>query len=317
MHAALVTSFDQPPHYADVAEPDLGPHEVVVEVLAAGLHPRVRSQADGSHYTSTDELPLIPGIDGVGRRGDGSLLYFVLPDTRFGTMAERVAVDARRAVELPADADPVLLAAAMNPAMSSWVALRRRVAFHAGQHVMILGATGNAGQLAIQVARQLGAAQVVAVGRGPALGLLPDLGADVVLPLDGDPRQVAADLGNAAADIDVVLDYLWGAPTANAIAPVVVGRTDSARSLDWVQIGSVAGPDITLPSAALRAANLRLLGSGQGSVSPAGILGELPELAELITTGAFAVHAEATPLSDVEKAWTAAPVAGNRVVLCP
>jgi NADPH:quinone reductase-like Zn-dependent oxidoreductase len=316
MRAALVTSFDQPPHYADVAEPDPGPHEVVVDVLAAGLHPRVRSQANGSHYTSTDELPLVPGIDGVGRRADGSLLYFILPDTRWGTMAERVAVDARRAVELPADADPVVLAAAMNPAMSSWVALRRRVAFAAGQRVMILGATGNAGQLAIQVARQLGAAQVVAAGRGPALGLLPALGADVVVLL-GDPHQAAADLGKAAADVDVVLDYLWGAPTANAIAPVVSGRTDSAKSLDWVQIGSVAGPDITLPSAALRAANLRLLGSGQGSVTPAGILAELPALAQLITTGAFTVHAEATPLSDVEKAWTTAPVAGNRVVLRP
>jgi NADPH:quinone reductase-like Zn-dependent oxidoreductase len=271
MHAAVVKSFDHPPRFEDFAEPTAGPHEVVVDVLAAGLHPRVRSQADGSHYTSTAELPLIPGIDGVGRRPDGTLIYFFLPDTRWGAMAERVAVDDRRALELPADADPVLLAAAMNPAMSSWVALRRRIQFRAGQQLMILGATGNAGQLAIQVARHLGAAQIVAAGRGPALELLPELGADVVVSLDGDPGQVAEELGHAAADVDVVLDYLWGTPTANALAPVITGRTDAAKSLDWVQIGSVAGPTISLPSAALRAANLRLLGSGQGSVSSAGI----------------------------------------------
>src|ERR1700755_2208744 len=105
MYAAGVTSFDPPPRYQQIATPPVaGEDELLVDVLAAGLHPRVRSQADGSHYTSTDELPLIPGIDGVGRRATATLLYFVLPDTRFGTMAERVAVDGRRAVELPADA---------------------------------------------------------------------------------------------------------------------------------------------------------------------------------------------------------------------
>ncbi len=62
-----------------------GKNEILVDVVAAGLHTRVRSQANGSHYTSTDELPLIPGIDGVGRLPDGQLVYFVAPDTSFGT----------------------------------------------------------------------------------------------------------------------------------------------------------------------------------------------------------------------------------------
>ncbi len=317
MHAAVVSRFDQPPRYQEFAEPEPGPHENVVDVLAVGLHPRVRAQADGSHYASTDELPLIPGIDGVGRRPDGKLVYFVLPDTRWGAMAERVAIDGRRAVELPAEADPVLLAAAMNPAMSSWVALRRRIHFQAGQQVMILGATGNAGQLAIQVAKHLGASHIVAVGRGQALDLLPELGADLVVPLERDPGQVAAELAEAAADIDVVLDYLWGAPTADALAPVVTGRTDSTKGLDWVQIGSVAGSTISLPSAALRAANLRLLGSGQGSVSTAGIVEELPALANLIATGALAIDVKAMRLSEVAQAWTTTPEAGKRVVIRP
>lgn len=166
MKAAVVTSFDTPPRYEDIDAPTPGgPADVVVDVVAAGLHPRVRSQADGSHYTSTDELPLIPGIDGVGRGPDRRLRYFVLPDTTRGSMAERTVVDERRSILLPEDADVIALAAAMNPAMSSWVALRRRLDFRAGQRVLVLGATGNAGRLAVQVARHLGASVVVAAGR--------------------------------------------------------------------------------------------------------------------------------------------------------
>ncbi|NEA38023.1 zinc-binding alcohol dehydrogenase family protein, partial [Streptomyces sp. SID11385] len=166
MRAALVRTFGTPPRCEEVDAPqEAGPGEVLVDVLAAGLHPRVRSAADGSHYTSRGTLPLVPGIDGVGRTEDGGLLYFVAPDTALGTMAERALVDRRRAVPLPAGTDPLAVAAGMNPAMSSWVALRRRVAFAPGSSVLVLGATGNAGRLAVQVARRLGAARVVGAGR--------------------------------------------------------------------------------------------------------------------------------------------------------
>ena len=166
MFAAVVTRFGAAPEYTRFAEPQPhGPHELVVDVLAAGLHPRVRSQADGSHYTSSDALPLVPGIDGVGRTADGLLRYFVLPDTTLGSMAEHTVIDERRSVVLPDGTDPVAVAAGMNPAMSSWVALRRRVAFAPGQRVLVLGATGNAGRLAVQV-RAVGAASPPAVRPG-------------------------------------------------------------------------------------------------------------------------------------------------------
>src|SRR5262245_53488697 len=139
MKAAVVSSFGVSPRYDDFPTPAAtDPDELVVDVLAAGLHPRVRSQANGSHYTSTRDLPLVPGIDGVGRGPDGLLRYFVLPDTTLGSMAERTVIDARRSVVLPAGSDAVAVAAAMNPAMSSWIALRRRVTFEAGQNVLIL-----------------------------------------------------------------------------------------------------------------------------------------------------------------------------------
>jgi NADPH:quinone reductase-like Zn-dependent oxidoreductase len=320
MRAAVVRAFDNAPRYEEFEAPTpSGPGEELVDVLAAGLHPRVRSQADGSHYTSTDELPLIPGIDGVGRRADGSLVYFILPDTTFGSMAEQAVIDVRRSIPLPADVDPIVLAAAMNPAMSSWVALQKRVTFTPGQSVFILGGTGSAGQLAIQIAKHLGAGDVIAAGRGQAkLAALGDLGADATIDLSADPGTVAAEIGAKAANVDGVLDYLWGAPAESAIMPMLLAREDRARLLSWVQIGSIAGADIALPSAALRQANIHFLGSGQGSVSARGILETLPSLVEEIGRGTFSIDAVARPLADVERIWAETlGRATERVVLTP
>ena len=134
MNAVVVTSFEQAPHYQqfDVPQPSTG-EEILVDVLAVGLHPRVRTGAAGGHYTSTGMLPMIPGIDGVGRRPDGRRVYFVAADDVIGTMADKALVDPRRSVELPDDIDVAKVAAAMNPAMSSWMALRRRVPIEPGQ----------------------------------------------------------------------------------------------------------------------------------------------------------------------------------------
>jgi NADPH:quinone reductase-like Zn-dependent oxidoreductase len=305
MHAAVIRSFARPPRFETFDTPRAAAeHEVVVDVLAAGLHPRVRSGADGSHYTSGAHLPLIPGIDGVGRTPAGELLYFVLPDTTLGSMAEQTLVDRRRSVVLAPGSDPATLAAAMNPAMSSWVALRRRIAFEPGRRVLVLGATGNAGRMAVEIARHLGAAQVTAAGR--------DATRLAALPAD---RAVALDDIGGAHDVDVVLDYLWGAPAEHAIRALVSRREDRGRPLDWIQIGAVAGPDIALPSAALRAANLRIMGSGQGSVSTRAIVEELPALAAEIGRGSFTVDAEPLPLAGVEAAWNAKTT--RRIVFTP
>ncbi|WP_448061181.1 zinc-binding dehydrogenase [Cellulomonas hominis] len=318
MKAAVVSSFDTAPRYEDFPAPVAGGDEMVVDVLATGLHPRVRSQADGSHYTSTAELPLVPGIDGVGRGADGLLRYFILPDTTLGAMAEQTVIDPRRSVVLPAGSDAVAVAAAMNPAMSSWVALRQRTQLQAGQDVLVLGATGSAGQMAVQVAALFGARRIVAAGRdAERLAALPALGATDTVLLDGDADAVARRLGQAAADVDVVVDYLWGAPTAAAMVALVTDRTDRGKPLTWIEIGSVAGPDATIPSAALRAARLQIVGSGQGSVSTREILAELPALAAEITRGTFDVDARPVPLADVEQAWADSARTTQRIVLLP
>jgi NADPH:quinone reductase-like Zn-dependent oxidoreductase len=317
MKAAVVSSFGTHPRYADFPVPaPAGDHDMVIDVLAAGLHPRVRSQADGSHYTSTGELPLVPGIDGVGRGADGLLRYFILPDTRAGAMADQTVIDTRRSIVLPPGSDPIAVAAAMNPAMSCWVALRQRVPFQAGQDVLILGATGNAGQMAVQIAKLLGAGQIIAAGRDAGrLAGLPALGATATVQLDGD--GVARRLGQAAGDVDVVIDYLWGQPAATAMAAIVTGRADRGKPLTWIEIGSVAGAVAPVPSAALRAARLQIVGSGQGSVSTRDILAELPALAGEITRGTFGIGARPTPLADVEQAWADAARTTQRIVLTP
>jgi NADPH:quinone reductase-like Zn-dependent oxidoreductase len=324
MYAAVVDAFDTPPRYRQFPDPQpAGEHQALVDVLAVGLHPRVRSQADGSHYTSTDELPLIPGIDGVGRLADDRLVYFILPDTPFGAMAEKVVIDVRRSIILSSgpgsgEPDPVTLAAAMNPGMSSWVALHRRITFQAGQSVLILGATGSAGRMAIQIARHLGASQIVAAGRDQdRLDSLTLIGADDVVSMLGDEATVAERLGQVAGDVDVVIDYLWGKPAQDAMMPILLNRRDRSRPLSWVQIGSIAGPTVAVPSVALRSANFQILGSGQGSVSTAGILAELPALAEQIARGTFTVDARPVPLATVEQAWTAPIDPNDRVVITP
>ncbi|HTZ23869.1 MAG TPA: zinc-binding dehydrogenase, partial [Streptosporangiaceae bacterium] len=231
---------------------------------------------------------------------------------------DKALADPRRSVALPGSADVAKVAAAMNPAMSSWVALRRRVPLEPGSSVLVLGATGNAGAMAIQVARLLGAGRVVGAGRDLGrLEALTSAGADDIVQLTADSDATGKALAAAAADTDIVIDYLWGTPAQQAIMALLTARSDRARALNWVQIGAVAGPTIELPSVALRSANLRLQGSGQGSVGLADYLAELPSLVDAISNGAIAVKANTVPLADVEQAWTRTEPPGERTVLVP
>jgi NADPH:quinone reductase-like Zn-dependent oxidoreductase len=206
----------------------------------------------------------------------------------------------------------------MNPAMSSWVALRRRVPLRQGQSVLVLGATGNAGAMAVQVAKRLGAGRVVGAGRNQArLAELADLGADEVVELTDDQSVTSEHLAKAAAEVDIVIDYLWGEPAASAMMALLMARADRSRAMDWVQIGSVAGPTIELPSVALRSANLRIQGNGQGAVSTAGYVAELPSLVAEIDAGTIEVKAREVPLAEVERAWSEPEASGVRTVLIP
>ncbi|MDT0157150.1 zinc-binding alcohol dehydrogenase family protein [Microbacterium sp. ARD32] len=307
MHAATLTHADRPPVYATLPEPTPGPGQIAVDVLAAGLHHLTRGRATGQHYSNGVTLPLTPGVDGVVRDETGTLRYVVLDDTVAGTFAERTVIDPDRSVVLPAGTDPVIIAAAMNPAMSSWVALRRRIEFPAGARVLVTGATGASGRLAVQIAKLLGAGHVIAAGRNrERLEDLRDLGADQLIGLDEF---------EAAADADVVLDYLWGAPAASALIPMLTRRRDRSAPLTWVQIGSMAGDTAPIPGAALRSSRLQIVGSGIGSVPARDLIAELPAIAEALSSGALRTQAHAVPLREIEHYWDAPSV--ERIVFVP
>jgi NADPH:quinone reductase-like Zn-dependent oxidoreductase len=310
MKAAVVRAFARAPRYETFALPDAG-EGVVVEVLAAALSPRSRSGASGQHYASKAVLPLVPGIDGVGRLPDGRRIYFLAADDTFGTMAEQTRADARLAVTLPESVRSSVIAGAMIPAISSWVALTKRVELQRGQSVLVLGATGTSGQLAIQIAKHLGAGRVVAAGRDPqALDQLRELGADEVVQLTGDGDAVAA----VASEVDIVLDYLWGTVTSSVMPALCRRREAESRALHWVLIGSVAGDDISLSSVLLRKRNLHILGSGQGAATTAEMFSVAPDIVAAFAAGALRIQVREVPLAEVEHHWTANVPSGERVV---
>ncbi|MGO4595147.1 zinc-binding alcohol dehydrogenase family protein [Leifsonia sp. 2TAF2] len=313
IEAALVESFGESPRYRSIPAPRAEAGRELADVLAVGIHPVTRGIAAGRHYASSGVLPLVPGIDGVVRRADGSLAYV---GGVGGTMAKRILIDPGRAVALPEDADPATVAASMNPAMSSWVVLTSRVPFAEGQSVLVLGATGAAGSMAVKAARHLGAGRVIAAGRDAGrLDQLLAEGADDRVVLSSDEEATATSIADAAADVDIVLDYVWGAPAERAMLAILSARRDHTQLLDWVHVGGMGGPAITLDGAWLRSNALRVSGSGLGSAD----LGKarLPELAAAVASGVLAIRPRVVALSDIEEAWEHSDARGERTVVIP
>ena len=305
MNAAIVREAGRSPVYADFPEPVPENGEVKVSVRAAALSTLVRSRASGSHYSSSGRLPFVVGVDGVGRLDNGSRVYFVLPRAPYGSMSERTVVPQPRCVAVPDDLDDVTAAAIAIPGMSSWAALKERAHLRAGETVLINGATGAAGRLAVQIAKHLGARKVVATGRNvQTLSTLPPLGADVTIPIGdgGQPFEDELRQQFAGEGIDIVLDYLWG-PTAERI--LVAGATGGrdAVPIRFVQIGAVAAPKITLPSAVLRSSAITLMGSGIGSVPGDRIVEAIRGVLQATTSAGFAIGSQVFPLSDIERVW--------------
>jgi NADPH2:quinone reductase len=315
-----VRAFDAPPSYATFADPVPAEGEKLVTVTAAGLHQIVKSLANGTHYGSTGELPFIPGVDGVGRLEDGTRVYFGGARSPFGTFAERGLAAHPMCIPLPDGLDDAVAAGIANPAMSSSVALTARAKFAAGESVLILGATGVAGQLAVQIAKRMGARRVVGVGRNPeSLEKLKDLGADAAISLDQPHDTLVAAFRSeyAGAGVDVVLDYLWGQPAESLLEAISQrGLRKSTARLRFVQIGAVAGTSINLHAAALRSSALELLGSGFGSASLPQILAAIAEFFQSAVAQPFQFSIRTAPLSEVEALWNS-PERGSRLVFQP
>jgi NADPH:quinone reductase-like Zn-dependent oxidoreductase len=303
MKAAVVNILGQAPKYEDFPEPVAAEGEVVVQMRAAGLHPVVKAIASGKHYSSTGQVPLVPGVDGVAILDDGSLAYCVAACRTLGTMAEKTVVRTNF-IPLPKGLDPELAAAIANPGMSAWLSLTVRAGLVAGETVLVMGATGVAGRLAVQLARYLGAAKVIAAGRNPEA--LAAVGADATIAL-ADPEDAISEALTAQVrdGIDVVIDYLWGRPTELLLGALAKGfRPDVTKRTRLVEVGESAGSTISLPGAVLRSIDLTLSGSGFGSVPMDQIMSAIPTLFSLAVEGHLKVAVESVPLAGVEQAWS-------------
>jgi len=305
MKAAVVTSFDKPPRFGEFADPTPTADEVVVTVKATALSNLVRFLASGKHPSAVLP-PFVPGVDGVGVAGD-ERVYFAFPRAPLGSMGERTAVPRRQCVPVPASVDDLTVAAAANPGMASWAALTRRARFVRGEAVLVNGAAGVSGRLAIQVAKHLGARRIVATARNPGVETeLRELGADAFIPIFDSQAELTNAFRHELREhgLDVVLDFLFGNPAEALLhACIGPGRGAAEPRVRFVQIGTLAGPNVTLPGAALRSSGLELLGTGLGSLSHAELVACIGEFFESYVAGGFRVAATAVPLSEIEAAW--------------
>lgn len=312
MKAAIVTSPGMKPIFGEFESPMPREGLEVVTVTAAALTNLTKGRAAGSHYSADNHYPLVPGVDGVGTLTDGRRVYFAMPEAPFGAMAEQTLVDSRRTVVLPDNLDDVAAAALANPGMSCFAALFERARFQAGETVLINGATGSAGIVAVQVAKQLGARKVIATGRNvEELENLRSLGADVVVPFDLRPenpqgvehfeRVLASEFADG---LDVIVDYLWGS-SARTIIVAVAKAMEDAHPVRFVQVGEASREPLEFPAAALRSSAIQIMGSGFKSVPLPNLLECIRRTFDLAVTGKLHLPTKVVPLSTVIENWDA------------
>lgn len=279
-------------------DPQGDEQHIVVNVKAAAISQLAKSRTAGTHYSSTIQYPFIPGIDGTGYLTNGDPVFFFALNSPFGSMAEKTLVTRKSIVPLSATLDPAMAAAIGNPGMSSWAALTRRAQVRKGETVLINGATGTSGGLAVRIARHLGAGKIIATGRNTqALEKLHNQGADITFTLEELPHELPPLMEEG---IDVVLDYLWGESALDIMKSAVAG---GARIVRFVQIGSLSGQEIELHSKLLRSSGLTLMGSGLGSVSNAELVASVGELLQAAVLSDFSVPFRLRPLHEVNDAW--------------
>jgi NADPH:quinone reductase-like Zn-dependent oxidoreductase len=311
MKAGIITAAGTTPVYGDFKEPVASQGRELITVTASALSHFSKSRSSGSHYSSDGVFPVVAGADGVGRTAEGRRVYFALPEAPFGALAERSLVRAQQCVAVPDGVDDVTAAAIANPGMSAWAALVERAQLQPGETVLVNGATGTAGRLAVQLAKYLGAGKVITTGRNETeLQDLLSLGADVAIPfsLGTDHPQGAKHYEQAlsaefAHGINVVIDYLWG-ESARTIIVAIAKTVEDAIPVRFVHVGGASREEnIELPGAALRSSAIQLMGSGLKSVSFAKLLDSIRNVFEAVEPAKLQIATRTEQLSAIEKTW--------------
>ncbi|MFI5152683.1 MAG: zinc-binding alcohol dehydrogenase family protein [Chitinophagales bacterium] len=320
MKAAVIHKFGDTPKYQDFPDPIAGQGEKLIEVKASALENLDKMLAAGTHYASRQmlpEFPVIVGHGGIGTTEDGQLVGFGKMHFPYGSFAEKTI--AGYIMPISSEIDPALAAALPASVLTSYLPLKYSAKFESGETLLINGATGFSGRIAIQLAKMLGAGRVVGTGRNEtSWQTLKNLGADAFIDLKQSDEKILKNIQKEAGEngYDVVIDFIWGHPAElimKSIIPSEIGLPK--KRIRYVHVGEKAGSFISLSGEMLRTSGLEIYGAANISRE------ELSESVKLvwdwIKENKFQADIEQVPLADIEKAWMRNDLDGKRIVIVP
>lgn len=321
MKAAVIYKKGEIPKYAEFADPiPQNENEILLSVKAVAITNLDKAKASGKHYSSENENQngTVIGSDGIGLLQNGTRVY---ARGITGTIAEKAVVEKNRMVPLPEGISNATAASMPNAVAGSAMALRFRAGIKPGETVLINGATGFTGQMAVQIAKYYGAKKIIVTGRNEkTLENLLELGASETISLKQDDETILSQLKeiHQSTPIDIILDYLWG-HSAELIFSALKGNGAFTNKVRFVSIGSMSGDTIQLSSGILRSVDLHLSGSGLGSWTKEEVkllFSEiLPEMFLLAAQNKLKVNIEEVSLMDIEKMWNKDVSDGKRLVV--
>ncbi|ASU34692.1 quinone oxidoreductase family protein [Mucilaginibacter xinganensis] len=321
MKAAVMYTGIELPQYVDFAEPTIkNDNEVIVRVKAVAIKHFDKGRATGKHYSADapHEGGRVVGGDGVCLLENGTRVYGMGVS---GMLAEKAIIHKDRIVEIPNGLDDATAAALPNAVIGAAMGLKFRADIQRGDVVLINGATGFTGRVAVQIAKHYGAKKVIVTGRNPqSLDELLMLGADEIVSLTPDGEQFKQQIKaiHLQTPIDIIVDYLWG-DSAEIILAIIKGNGSFTNKIRYVSVGSITGDVIRLSAANLRSVNLHLTGSGLGSWSKQQV-GQLfteilPEMFQIAAEGKLKVETNRVKLKDIAQVWDLAVADGTRLVV--
>jgi NADPH2:quinone reductase len=310
MRAAVLREYGAVPEIGTFASPRATNGDAVVDVLVAGLNPNDLQRASGAFYSGAPQLPSVPGREGIGRLQDGTRVYFDESVPPYGSMAERTLVPRDALLEVADRVDDAVAAALGNTGLGGWLALEWRSGLQPGETVLVLGASGAVGSIAVQAARLLGAGRVVAADRPSPR--LHELGADAVVEVDGGEDLADRIREAAQGEVHVTIDMLWG-------APAIAAMNAAARFARHVEVGSMAGQEIALPAPLIRSASIDVRGFSVAHPPLDLKRDAYLRLTRHAADGDITVDVNPCPLDDVADAWERQRRAagGPKTVLVP
>lgn len=320
MKAAVIYQRGEMPQYTEFPEPVVQNKDgILITIKAAAIKHLDKGRASGKHYAAENnkQTATIIGGDGVGLLADGTRVFAL----GSGMIAEKAIIEKNRMIKLPAGIDDATAAALPNAVAGSAMALRFRAGMKPGETVLINGATGFTGKMAVQVAKHYGAKKIIVTGRNEeTLQALLALGADEIISLKQEDEQMMAQLKaiHTITPIDIIIDYLWG-HTAELILSSIKGNGSYTHKVRFVSIGAMSGETIRLSAEILRSVDLQLSGSGLGSWTKNEMQllfsDIIPEMFQLAADNKLKIDIETVSLTDIEKLWNMEVPNGKRLVV--